>query len=373
MPQKKIKIIDLFSGVGGLSLGAARAGLDVVAAVENDKYAVLAHKKNFPNTKHIDEDITTIKIGELLQRCGLKKTDKVGIIGGPPCQGFSTIGHKDVADPRNQLFVHFFKIVRSLQPVFFLAENVPGIMREENDELRQTAIDMVKDDYVILDPIKIYANDYGCPTTRCRYVFIGYKASGLGTIKPNDFRRQESRVVVREALCGLPSRISEKWQQESQGWRRVKYPANLTEFLDSARNCIPQGVGDPTSISNLIDENMVSGFLGTVHTENVKERFRNVRPGMIDKVSKARRLEWEGFCPTLRAGTGRERGSFQAVRPIHPSAPRVITPREAARLQGFPDWFQFSATKWHSFRQIGNSVCPIMAEKILEIIVQKVR
>jgi len=75
-----------------------------------------------------------------------------------------------------------------------------------------------------------------------------------------------------------------------------------------------------------------------------------------------------GFCPTLRAGTGPEKGSYQAVRPLHPTENRVITPREAARLQGFPDWFQFSPTKWHSFRQIGNSVSPILSERIFAVI-----
>jgi DNA (cytosine-5)-methyltransferase 1 len=77
------------------------------------------------------------------------------------------------------------------------------------------------------------------------------------------------------------------------------------------------------------------------------------------------KLDPEGYCPTLRAGTGPDRGSFQAVRPIHYLRPRVITPREAARLQGFPDWYQFDQTKWHSFRQIGNSVSPLVAEVVL--------
>jgi DNA (cytosine-5)-methyltransferase 1 len=87
--------------------------------------------------------------------------------------------------------------------------------------------------------------------------------------------------------------------------------------------------------------------------------------GKMDSRTKSVRLDPNGFCPTLRAGTGPEKGSFQAVRPIHYSRPRVITPREAARLQGFPDWFQFDTTKWHSFRQIGNSVSPLVSEFIM--------
>ena len=100
----------------------------------------------------------------------------------------------------------------------------------------------------------------------------------------------------------------------------------------------------------------------------VAERYANTECGKYDAISRSYRLDPNGFCPTLRAGTGPQQGSFQAVRPIHPTEDRVITPREAARLQGFPDWFQFSPTKWHSFRQIGNSVSPILAEQILNVV-----
>lgn len=102
----------------------------------------------------------------------------------------------------------------------------------------------------------------------------------------------------------------------------------------------------------------------------IQRKFGNraLLPGKKDAISKAVRLAADGFCPTLRAGTNREKGSYQAVRPIHHILPRVITPREAARLQGFPDWFVFHRTKWHSFRQIGNSVSPIVAEFLLKAV-----
>jgi DNA (cytosine-5)-methyltransferase 1 len=111
-----------------------------------------------------------------------------------------------------------------------------------------------------------------------------------------------------------------------------------------------------------------SGNLATRHSAIVAERYAAVDTGKIDIITKSRRLDSNGFCPTLRAGTGFERGRFQAVRPLHPTEDRVITPREAARLQGFPDWFQFSSTRWHSFRMIGNSVSPIVAERLLAVI-----
>lgn len=105
--------------------------------------------------------------------------------------------------------------------------------------------------------------------------------------------------------------------------------------------------------------------MGTIHTDEVINRYKKLSFGETDKISRSQRLNPNGFCPTLRAGTGSDKGSYQAVRPIHPTQARVITPREAARLQGFPDWFRFHPTKWHSFRQIGNSVSPLVAEAML--------
>ena len=118
-------VIDLFAGAGGLSLGAARAGFNVSAAVEIDTHAIESHRINFPNTVHIQRDIMSLTGQELLQIAGVQECELAGIIGGPPCQGFSNIGHGNVADIRNRLFVKFFELIEELQPAFFLAENVP--------------------------------------------------------------------------------------------------------------------------------------------------------------------------------------------------------------------------------------------------------
>jgi DNA (cytosine-5)-methyltransferase 1 len=171
-------------------------------------------------------------------------------------------------------------------------------------------------------------------------------------------------VTVREALEGLPVRISPFWKEED-GWRKVG-DMESTFFSRKISGGIPKGVGDKEAIKKYRNENEVSGCIGTTHTPKIKERYGLLKYGEMDKVSKAQRLDPGGFCPTLRAGTGRDKGSFQAVRPVHFSSNRVITPREAARLQGFPDWFIFHRTKWHSFRQIGNSVSPIVSEYLLK-------
>jgi len=365
------QVIDLYSGVGGLSLGAARAGFNLACAVENDQHAVAYHALNFPNSVHLDQDVSTLTGKDLLQKAGLSKGQLDGLIGGPPCQGFSVMGPRDSLDGRNDLFGHFFRLVAETQPRFFVAENVPGILDKRYDNIRAEAFSYVDKKYVLLKPIIVKASLYGAPTSRTRIFFIGYDpkkySHPLGEADFNPTPTVET-TIVRKALTGLPDFIDSAWQTEASGWQKTIIPPNPTHFHSSAVDRIPTGVGNQLAIKRLVDYNEVSGFLGTLHTPTLIARYAQLKPGQADAISKAIRLDPEGFCPTLRAGTGSDKGSYQAVRPIHYIHPRVISPREGARLQGFPDWFVFHPTKWHSFRQIGNSVSPIVAEAILVVL-----
>ncbi|CAB3732595.1 DNA cytosine methyltransferase [Achromobacter kerstersii] len=360
-------LIDLFAGAGGLSLGAFRAGFEVRAAVELDKQAMATHKRNFPTTVHIAQDVSTLDGPSLLALSGIQAGELDGLIGGPPCQGFSSIGNKDAGDARNGLFSDFFRLVSQMRPAFFVAENVPGILAERNDDIRAQALRNVPGNYCVLDPIEVQANLYGAPTTRKRIFFIGYQPNRFSVELTAEHFAPPTHIeqaIVSLALQGLPLRIDSRWQTEELGWRSATTCGG--EFLaDRITNCVPQGVGDPQLLERYFEKGQVSGCLGTRHSDELRRRYRALKYGQMDAATRSRRLDPNGFCPTLRAGTGSDKGSYQAVRPIHFSAPRVITPREAARLQGFPDWFVFDPTKWHSFRQIGNSVSPIVAERIL--------
>lgn len=363
MPQ----IIDLFAGAGGLSLGAARAGFDVAAAVELDPFAMETHSKNFRYAKHLPIDVSMLTGKELLKMSGLAPGQLTGLIGGPPCQGFSDMGRREVSDSRNDLFGHFFRLVAETRPSFFVAENVPGIMHSRYDSIRNTAFAWLPKDYQILEPIVVKANHYGAPTTRTRVFFIGYRDGQFSTqLNATDFAPPQDveLATVSKTLQGLPPRIDSRWLTEELGWRKA-LPCGGSYLADRITNVVPPRIGDPASLARYFERGEVSGCMGTRHSEELKRRYGRLKYGETDPVSKSRRLDPNGFCPTLRAGTGKEKGSYQAVRPIHFSSPRVITPREAARLQGFPDWFVFHKTKWHSFRQIGNSVSPIVAERIL--------
>ena len=366
---KSLNIVDLFSGVGGLSLGSARAGFVVRGAVDIDSKANDAHKHNFPNTVHLDADIGGLTAGTLRQGLQLDGESIAGVIGGPPCQGFSSIGRRNKDDIRNESFVDFFRLVSEVRPKFFLAENVPGIMQDSYDEIRGHAISLVDARYKVLPPLELSANDYGAATKRKRMFFFGYLQDEMDPLTIDSFKAPSDidTVHVKDALHGLPSRIDPTWQKEEQSWQVVRDYRNDSYAL-RLQGHVPMGVGHPKALRRLSCSHEISGFLGTAHSDEIAERYAKTPQGKYDSISKSYRLDPDGFCPTLRAGTGPDQGSFQAVRPIHPTEARVITPREAARLQGFPDWFQFSPTKWHSFRQIGNSVSPILAERILSVV-----
>ncbi len=364
-----LSVVDLFSGVGGLSLGAARAGFAISGAVDIDPKANDAHQINFPNAVHLEADIARLTGHSLIQSLHLEGKSITGVIGGPPCQGFSYIGRRNRDDARNRAFVDFFRIVSEVLPKFFLVENVPGIMRDIYKDYREEAFALVDANYNVLPPLHLSASDYGAATNRKRVFFFGYLTDAMDPLTVDSFKApcEIASVSVKDALYGLPPKVDPNWQREEQSWQIVR-DYGEGSFFQRLQGHVPSGVGDPYSLGRLSQSNEVSGFLGTVHTPEVAKRYAATECGTYDLISKSFRLEPDGFCPTLRAGTGPGQGSHQALRPIHPTEDRVITPREAARLQGFPDWFQFSPTKWHSFRQIGNSVSPILAEHIFSVI-----
>ena len=364
-------VIDLFCGAGGLSLGAARAGFSMIGGIDNDVHALCAHAKNFPKTFHLREDVTELTGTAVLSLVEPPDGSLLGVIGGPPCQGFSNIGKRNLDDPRNGHFIDFFRLVNEIEPAFFLAENVPGILRQNYSAVVERALSLVSDKFRVLDPVVVAADAFGAPTTRTRVFFIGYNPDRMGHLTEAVFQAPTNAELVRvkDALEGLPVVVDPFWQKEPDGWQ-VSMCHGRGHFSSRLHGHIPKNVGDPTALRRLKTECKSSGTLGTKHSPPVSVRYAGLKPGEVDRISKSRRLDLDGFCPTLRAGTGPDLGSYQAVRPIHPTAGRVITPREAARLQGFPDWFTFSPSKWHSFRQIGSSVSPIVAEHLMAVIRQ---
>lgn len=363
---QNLKIADLFCGCGGFGLGAKQAGFEVAIAVDIDKTLQSAYKKNFPNTRVLTGDLSLMDNNSWKIAISKEKID--GVIGGPPCQGYSRMGKGDIDDPRRSLIYHFFRAVNIIQPKFFVMENVEGLLDDGNIQELQQAIGKVDSRYKVLQPVLLDASEYGAPTKRKRVIVIGYDPKEVGEISKTDLiNAKKFKVTVEDAIKDMPSPIPQVRDPDNYGWSKYRAVKTPSVYADKMRAAPPEGMGWPDATEKL-KFGSTSGHFETNHSDRVRKRYAEVKQGDTDKVSRAKKLAWEGFCPTLRAGTGADKGSHQAVRPLHPVEARVITVREAARLQGFPDWFCFHKTKWHSFRMIGNSVSPIVSESILSVI-----
>lgn len=360
-------VVDLFCGCGGLSLGAELAGFRSIAAVDIDPTLQSAYRRNFPHARAVEGSVAELDASDWKRIIGKERPS--GVVGGPPCQGFSWIGRRRKDDPRNSLIHHFYRQVEILRPKFFIMENVEGLLHEDNSELLQSALERIAGTYRILGPVVVNAAHFGAATNRRRVVVVGYDpdevdALSLETIQPTPPKKL---ATVRDAISDLPTPIPVPVPKEAvYGW--AEYPsrplARVSDYARRLRRGPPQGLGWSEAVARQA-EGYVSGVLETRHSRKVARRYAVVEGGKTDRTTKSYRLRWDGQSPTLRAGTGMEKGAFQAVRPLHPGKARVITVREAARLQAFPDWFVFHPTKWHSFRMIGNSVSPAVAYGLL--------
>lgn len=351
--------IDLFAGAGGLSLGFEQAGFDVAAAVEIDPIHCATHEYNFPDTTTICASVVDLTGEEIRRRAELTGVDIDVVFGGAPCQGFSMIGKRALDDPRNQLVFHYVRIVRELKPKYCVFENVKGLTLGKHADFLQELIKALDDSgYDILTPYRVLnAADFGVPQDRKRLFIIGARR---GLVLPKYPQPIEQRTTVWEAIGDLPDADRFKTLIDSDSvrttWSTEAMYARRLRGLDV----------DPRdfSYSRDYEMDMLTSSLRTEHTPLSKSRFAATAHGKTEPVSRFLKLNPDGQCNTLRAGTDSARGAFTSPRPIHPFKSRVITVREAARLHSYPDWFRFHATKWHGFRQIGNSVPPLLGRAV---------
>jgi DNA (cytosine-5)-methyltransferase 1 len=358
-PAKRPMAVDLFCGVGGLSLGLVHAGFDLIGAVDDDQTVLNAYRSNFADVPTARHDLNVATGSALRRDLGIGKKDIDLLVGGPPCQGFSFGGVNKRSDPRNEGVLAFARLVKELRPRYFVMENVRGFLSAPHAGRRKEFCKAVTDaGYVVRLPIRaLNAADYGVPQRRIRIFAIG---CAQGEVVP-DYPSPSvlDRPTVRDAigdLSFLDRHCSDYDLDHYDG------PLGPTSDFAAALRRHPGG----KTVERL------SGCLRTWHSASVVSRFRATKPGGQEAISRYYRLAWSGISPTLRAGTGPDHGSHTAPRPIHPARARCITVREAARLHTFPDWFTFHPTKWHGFRQIGNSVPPYLAKAVVSKIYEAI-
>lgn len=365
--KSQYTLIDLFSGVGGISSGFRKAGYKIISANEYDLQIAKSYSRNHPTTKMIPKDIRKVGSAEFL--VGEKEVDV--IVGGPPCQGFSMAGRRIrnngafVSDPRNELFKEFQRIVRDLRPKVFVMENVDAILSSNNGEIAETIIKVFRDDLGYNTEVRVLrAVDYGVPQIRRRAVFIGNRlgidSKEFFPDKTHGPETSKKYVTVGDAILDLPHINSgegefessydkpprEEYQiQRRNGTTKIynhqagRHDPNIIEILKR----IKEGEGRESLPKNLQTKSVHSGAFG---------RMDRNKPA---------------YTITTRFDTP------SVGRVTHPFLHRSLTPREAARIQSFDDDIVFYGSKSSIGKQIGNAVPPLLAYTIAKKISDRLK
>ena len=394
--------IDLFSGCGGLSLGLSQAGWQGIFAIERSPDAFDTFRSNFcrHSSKYRfdwpewlpQKAMTTAALLRRYQPELRRLRGSIDLVaGGPPCQGFSNAGKRDPNDPRNKLFREYIRIVCILEPKYLLFENVRGFDSpfDDSDEAysdkvaRRLGRKCGKREYRVYRSL-VNASDFGIPQFRSRYIMIAVRAD-LPELASDPFAYMERMagdfrgvrglngnvVGVREAIGDLEIRGQKlKMSAENSSFRQIKYTGRRK--LSAYQRLMRSGVKPDHEPNSLRLAN---------HTRRVAGRFRRILRecprGVGLSKQNQRRLGMKKQCFTP-LHPARPAGTITTLPDdmMHYNEPRILTVRENARLQSFPDWFDFRGnyttggcrrkTECPRYTQVGNAVPPLMAEAIGE-------
>lgn len=357
--MEKPTAIELFSGAGGLSVGLEQAGFKVVIANEIESDFANTFKFNHPESKMICGDIHDIDFKSEMKSIGLSGVTLVS--GGPPCQGFSTVGAKNEKDERNSLFYEYLRAVREVNPKYVIFENVAGFKRM----YAGTAFDVLikelgKLGYMTNSSI-LEASDYGLPQVRQRTIVVGWKKGLQEVALPeathsfgDDIFAVQQKLVLMDAISDLPELQSDDVCNEYRCKPKNEYQKKMRGRTKELTEHSSSNYGKKMKeILSLIPEG------GTVH--DLPERLR---PKKYFGNTYARLLP-DKPAPTIT----RNFGTPSSSRCVHPFQNRALSTREGARLQGFPDDYVFLGGKTSKNLQIGNAVPPVFGYVIAKQII----
>jgi DNA (cytosine-5)-methyltransferase 1 len=379
---KKIKFIDVFSGCGGLSYGLEMAGLECLAAVDFNAIAIETFNLNHKHPVGIKQDLTQFEPADLAKIIGTSEIDLV--VGGPPCQGFSTartqgganFGKEYVDDPRRDLYKRFLKHVEFFKPKIFVMENVLGIKSMGSGIYFTKIQEASRELGYSVAPVQINCWEFGVPQKRVRQLFIGTKLgqplfmpsrylTKTHSLEPSD-DSLEPVVTLGEAICDLPPLKANDGSSESK-YDLALRKKHLKNYGN--RYIIDQMHADQASnltwhVSRPHNERDLRDFLLLREGENSKGAIARGEvmetpysmESFADKYKRQSRYE---LCSTIVAHLKKDGLMF-----IHPTQNRSLTPREAARVQSFPDTFKFYGQRGNVYEQVGNAVPPLAGRAI---------
>lgn len=351
MSVNRMNVIDLFAGVGGLSLGFEMAGAKVLMANEYDENIATSYVKNRPNNNMIIEDITKLDIETTFKN--LKDSIDI-VIGGPPCQGFSQKGQrKTINDPRNFLFKYYFNVVDFIRPEYFVMENVPNLLTAENGFFKKEITELFSNIGYTINCDVLNASDFGVPQNRRRAFIIGK----VGTERVLFPQKKNNKVTAWEAISDLAFLNSGEGRFEQN--YRIEPQSDYQKLLRKGSKKLFNHIA--TSHSAVAIKRMAMVPIGGGRNDLPKEELtKSIYSGTWGRIIK----DDISVTITTRFDTPSS-GRF-----THPFLNRAITVREAARLQSFPDNFIFYGTKTSQMKQVGNAVPPLLAKAVAEAILK---
>lgn len=415
----KLTTIDLFAGAGGMSEGFKQAGFNTLFANDHEKPAVATFRRNHADAETSSDDIETLDADAIRQRLGLSVGDLDVLIGGPPCQGFSTYGKRDEEDSRNQLYMHFIRFLGAFQPKAFVIENVTGILSMSEGRVVQDICSRVRKLGYGCTVWTLDAREYGVPQRR-RRVFITGMANGeeLTLPTPTHSLKAESvkgadlfgdklppPLTIHDAISDLPATTlkprethqaleygslpQSDYQRQMRGTSKALTHHSSKQMLGIRR--LRLALMHPGDYGTRIDERLaetglpeevIDRMLGGEGLRDINEcrkqdrekeialrtmlragntSLEDIKSFMDSQgfANKYRRLQWDEPSHTLVAHMARDCSDF-----VHPLIDRFISVREAARLQSFPDSYYFEDSQFCQLRQIGNAVPPLLAKAV---------
>jgi DNA (cytosine-5)-methyltransferase 1 len=346
----KPKAIDIFSGPGGLSLGFKLAGYKIGVAVEMNANAAETYRKNHPDTVVLEKSAVNVSADEIVEICGMPEI----VIGGPPCQGFSWANTqtRNTQHPGSAVSWHFVRLVEEINPNVFVMENVIGFMRIDGGKVFEEFKSRFQKAGYYVQHLRLNSENFGVPQKRDRVFLIGTR---------NKFEIKLSAIwskhTVYDAISDLPPIL-----EGEGGAVMVEYGGpTQSEYQEWARK----------------ESEKVYNHVTTQSKKYMIERFRHIPQGgnwrsipeelMLNYADLSnvhsliyRRLKWHEVAPTVT--------NVRKSVTIHPRDHRIISVREAARLQSFPDTYRFSGGLMHIQQQVADAVPPLLAKAVGECI-----
>jgi DNA (cytosine-5)-methyltransferase 1 len=374
--------IDLFAGAGGLAEGFRQAGWDVLAGADADAHASATFKLNFPDARVYKQAISSAFAKVLLRDLGIKKGELGCLIGGPPCQSFSYNNHhRSASDERARLFDHYLQIVAALRPIALVMENVPGMLTIGDGSILREIEDRLGRLGYSCEVRVLFSEDFGVPQARRRVFVIACsvgEADDLfprGSHGPCEKPSPKSNAYVHHwkprADCDYPEFVT-VWDaisdlpllQNGGGKRESKYREEpRTDYQESARR-------DSTRLLNHVSHELTGTVIRRIERVPEGGNWRDIPRRMLpsgmkraeksDHTKRYGRLRRKEMASTILTKCDPHWGAY-----VHPTQDRTISVREAARLQGFPDRFEFAGSYLsRQYEQVGNAVPPPMAAAV---------